>query len=201
MAEMIDCPGDGRRDQALGYLAGRLPEEDARAFEAHYFECEACWQEVRVSSELRDAFGKPAVAPAAPASRPSRGWLPLAAAAAIAFAAVGVWQFGRRGAVEAAPSVLRGGTAAALDVRIETTQGKLSFAWLPHPDAATYVVRVLSSDAAEVWKSEVREPRLELDPAILPASPAGASLLVQVEALDPMRQVVATSDPVPLPRP
>lgn len=198
---MIDCPGDGRRDQALAYLAGRLPEEEAQAFEAHYFACEACWQEVRVSSELRDAVGRPAVAPAAPATRPSRTWLPLAAAAAIAFAAVGVWQFGRRATVEPAPTVLRGGASAALQVRIEPKPGKLSVVWLPDPDAATYVVRVMSSDAVELWKSEVREPRLELDPAVLPAPSTGAALLVQVEALDPMRQVVATSDPVPLPKP
>ncbi len=198
----IDCPGAAQSDLTLQYLAGRLPDREARAFEAHYFGCEICAEDVRVSSELRDAYGRLAVAPATPASRPTRTWLPLAAAAAVCLAALGVWQAGRRAPVEPEPPVVRGSATAELAVRIEAgSPGKINVAWPANPDASTYVVRVLSPDAVEVWKSEVGEPRLEIDPAILPPPAAGSSLLVQVEALDPMRRVVATSEPAPLPKP
>ena len=62
MAKVVDCPGTGERDVAVLYLAGKLPEDEAEAFEAHYFECERCWEEVQRGSELRAALGKPAVA-------------------------------------------------------------------------------------------------------------------------------------------
>ncbi len=156
---------------------------------------------MQAGSELREVFGRPAVAPAALPARPARTWLPLAAAAAIAFVGLGIWQLGRRADVEPAQPVVRSGSTGALEVRVEAgPQGRLELAWPSHPEAATYVVHVLSSDGMELWKTEVREPRLDVDPAVLPAPAAGASLLIQVEGLDAMRQVVASSEPTPLPK-
>lgn len=201
MAKVIDCPNTGERDLALLYLAGKLPEDEAEAFEAHYFECESCWQDVQRGSELRAAFGKPAVAPAARATRSAWDWRPLAAAAVIAFVGLGVWQLTRRTAEEPTRPVLRGVNAEGLALKVETgPQGGIELTWPAHPDAATYAVEVLASDGVSVWKREIEEPRLNIGPAILPAPRAGISFLIKVEALDPMRQVVATSELTPLPQ-
>ena len=195
---MTDCLNGEQRDLALLYLAGRLPEDEAKAFEAHYFACERCARDVEEGSELRAALGRQAVTPSGREARSTPTWLPLAAAAAIAFVGVAVWQFGRRASVEPSQPVVRSSAAAVLEVRVEAGPGRnLDIAWPSHPDAAIYVVRVLSSDGTAVWKTELREPRLDLDPAVLP-TPSGASFLIEVEALDSMRQVVAASEPSPL---
>jgi CHAT domain-containing protein len=47
-------------------VAGKLPEEEAEAVEAHYFGCERCWSEVRAATEVRAAMEKPAGAPVVP---------------------------------------------------------------------------------------------------------------------------------------
>ncbi|MFW6202615.1 MAG: zf-HC2 domain-containing protein, partial [Gemmatimonadota bacterium] len=57
-----DAVGD---DVVEDYVAGRLSEAEAEAFEAHYFECDACWGRVRGALELYAAFSeRPAAGPA-----------------------------------------------------------------------------------------------------------------------------------------
>jgi anti-sigma factor RsiW len=202
VAKVIDCAKAGERDLALLYLAGRLPEDEAEAFEAHYFECENCWHDVQRGSELRAALGKPAVAPLAAATRSAWDWRPFAAAAVIAFVGLGVWQLTRRTAEEPNRPVLRGVNAEGLALKVETgPQGGINLTWPPHPDAATYEVEVVASDGVSVWKKETKEPRVTIGAAVLPAPREGISFVVKVEALDSMRQVVATSELTPLPQP
>lgn len=199
---MSDCPNGEQRDLALLYLAGRLPDDEAKAFEAHYFECERCARDVEEGSELRAALGRPAVAPAAVEVRSAWNWRPLAAAAAIAFVGLGVWQLARPAAEEPAPPVLRGASAEVLVVKIETAlQGGIDLSWPPHPDAAAYAIEVFASDGVRVWGTEVNEPRLSIGAGVLPAPVPGQPLEAEVRALDAMRQVVASSDPTPLPAP
>ena len=91
-------------------------------------------------------------------------------------------------------------TAADLALKVEAgSEGGFNLAWPSRPDAATYEVEVFASDGVSVWKKEIKEPRLSLDAAVLPGPRAGLSFLVKVEALDSMRQVVATSALTPLP--
>jgi hypothetical protein len=192
----------GEQDVAVLYLAGRLPEDDAEAFEAHYLQCDKCWEDVQRGIELRAALGKPPVAPAARATRFAWDWRPLAVAAAIAFVGLGVWRLTRRTADETSRPVLRGVNAERLDLKVETEpQGSFNLTWPPHPDAATYKIEVLASDGVSVWKTEIKETRLSIGAAVLPAPRTGISLLIRVEALDPMRQVVATSELTPLSHP
>ena len=202
MARAIDCPNARERDLTSLYLAGKLPEGEAEAFEAHYFECESCWQDVQRGRELRAALGKPEVEPAARVTRSARDWRPLAAAAVIAFVGLGVWQLTRRTAGEPTRPVLRGVNSEGLALKVETEpKGGINLSWPAHPDAATYEIEVLASDGVSVWRTEVKEPRLSIGPAVLPAPGKGISFLIKVEALDPMGQVVAKSELKPLPLP
>lgn len=199
----VECPGsaEGQRDLAPLYLAGKLTEKEAVAFEAHYLGCAKCREDITTGAALRELYGKPAVAASASASIDTvssrRKWLPLAAAAAIAFIGLGVWQAVRR---SPAPSVLRSGSAdGTLAVKIESgSRGSLKMAWTSHPGAAVYVAQAFTRDGASVWKSESREPRLEIEAAALPRGD-GAGLTIQIEAIDAMGRVVASSELVPVP--
>ena len=81
------------------YLLEEMPPEERDAFEAHFFECTACAEAVEAGASIAEgacdpqAFAPPQVVPfvtpTARAQRPSplAGWLPLAAAAALAIVA------------------------------------------------------------------------------------------------------------------
>jgi hypothetical protein len=181
------------------YLAGRLSEDEAEAFETHYFGCADCWEDVHRGSELRAAFGKPAVAPASRSVRPRRAWLPLAAAAVIAFVALGVWQLTRRTPVESTTPVVRG-AGEVLDLEVASgRQGGIDVRWPPHPNAATYEIEVLASNGASVWKTETPEPRVRIGPGVL-AAPRQTHE-VRVEALDSLGQVIASGQASLAPKP
>jgi putative zinc finger protein len=200
----IECPAtvEGQQDLVPLYLAGKLTEEDAEAFEAHYFACATCREEVRAGALLREFYGKPAVAAAGRPAPTRRSWLPLAAAAAIAFVGLGVWQLSRRTAEEPGQPVLRGPSAEVLVVRIETApRGGVELSWQTHPRAAVYQIQVFAADGTRVWRAEAKEPRLSIGSGVLPSPGPGKSFEVEVQALDSMQQVVATSDPIPLKTP
>jgi len=49
----MDCERAVRDEIAEGYVLGRLREEDRAAFEAHYFECARCFEEVRLLQAMQ----------------------------------------------------------------------------------------------------------------------------------------------------
>ena len=193
------CPYEGEREVRSLYLSGRLSEREAEAFEAHYFDCDRCAEAIEVGTKLRSALGNVPVRPAAAPSAPRHRWLPLAAAAALALGAFGIWQLARSPLEPAGGSVFRGGETQGTVVEVaRTPDGGAYVTWPAQPDASAYVVRVLSSDGIEVWKTETAEPRVRIDTAAL-SSQAGRSLVVEVETLDARRRVIATSGPTKVP--
>jgi len=87
-AEVID------RSVAEQYVAGSLSEAERDAFEAHYFSCARCFDELRTIEVLHDEMARRrSEILAEPVSEPNPPlWIPLlAAAAAIAFA-VAIWK-------------------------------------------------------------------------------------------------------------
>jgi len=84
----------GQRGTAERYLLGELSDTERQAFEAHYFECPWCGEDVKTTSAFlegaRQALGRPQ---RARAPRPARRWagatVGLAAAAAIGLVAAG----------------------------------------------------------------------------------------------------------------
>jgi tetratricopeptide (TPR) repeat protein len=94
----MDCRTIRERQVADEYRAGRLTPEEAEAYERHYFECDRCFEDLRLRDRLADALraeGKGILAPDA-GSREKREarWRPprpvWAGAFALAAAAVAV---------------------------------------------------------------------------------------------------------------
>ena len=134
----MECPGtaEGQRDLAPLYLAGKLTEKEAEAFEAHYLGCAKCREDVTTGAALRELYGRPAVAASATVSIDSastrRKWLPLAAAAAIAFVAVGIWHASRQSIEQPGQPTLRGPSAGVLVLEVKTgTDRGIELSWPP----------------------------------------------------------------------
>ncbi len=198
---MIDCPKGTERDLASRYLAGKLGEEEAVAFEEHFFACASCREDVERGSELRVVLGKEPIVAAIRPARARLTWLPLAAAAAIAFVGLGVWQMTRRSAGEPGRSVMRSTLPEVLELKASAgPAGSIELTWSPHPDAASYSVHVLAADDSSVWKAKTTEPRLTIASGVLPAPDGVTPLSVEVEAFDSMGQAVAKSELTPLPK-
>jgi hypothetical protein len=199
----IACPtaSENARDLVPLYLAGKLSETDAEAFETHYLGCAQCREDLQAGAALRELYGKPAVAALKRPAPARRTWLPLAAAAAIALVAVGVWN-SRKPAEAPGQPVLRGGSTGGLQVEVTSgPEGSIELSWPPHPNATAYEVQVLATDGVSVWRAEADEPHLRIAPGTLPTPLPDQSFVVEVQALDSMGAVVAASYPTPLPTP
>jgi hypothetical protein len=48
---MMKCRIEDRSQMIAAYLTGGLSEEEMAAFEQHYFQCEACWRELKIGQE------------------------------------------------------------------------------------------------------------------------------------------------------
>lgn len=196
----IDCVYADKHDLVALYLGGKLADADAEAFEAHYLSCERCWGEMERAGEIRTAMGVPAVV-RAPRSRGGRRdlWTPLAAAAVVAVIAVGLDRVSQP-SPSAGPTVYRGPSGGTFVVTARSTRsGEASLEWPAHPNAATYVLRIIASDGTPIMTSETPETKVALDVAALPPHGPGVSFLARVEALDATGLVVARSAPVRMP--
>jgi len=185
---MMDTPAACGFDETVAarYLAGRLADAEAEAFEAHYFGCERCWAEVRAAQELRAAL----VPKASPASR--RPWVPLAAAAAL-LGALGTWMLVRPGAE--GDRVYRAGRSSELDLSVSVGEAGVGISWPATPGARLYRVRVVTAEGALVTEREVAASPALLEKERLPAT----LLYVSVQALGQDGQVLAASSPRKLP--
>lgn len=85
----IDCGYVEDHDLVKSYLGGTLSEEEAEAFEAHYFECDRCWEEVNIANQIRaaTAAAPPIRIPSKPRRTLRSAWPALAIAAAVAIVA------------------------------------------------------------------------------------------------------------------
>jgi Putative zinc-finger len=87
---MMEQAHDPEMKIAERYFLGELTNDEAEAFEAHYFECPTCAEYVREEMVMIEAGRevapnwRPKVVPIWP--RPNRQWLPTAAAAVLAVA-------------------------------------------------------------------------------------------------------------------
>jgi len=188
------CPYENELEIRSLYLAGKLPAKDAEAFEAHYFICERCAEAVEMGAKLRMALENVPVHAAPASARAARTWLPLAAAAAIALVAAGIWTARRPTELPDRP-VLRGGLTGDFAVRVETgPSGATEASWQPPRGATAYVVRVVRPDGLEIWKTETREPHAAIPLSELTSAGPVEKLLVEVEALDARGRVISSGE-------
>lgn len=186
------CTRAEEGDLIARYLAGKLSDEEAEAFEAHYFECEGCWDATQRALEVRSAFaamdGERDAAREAPGRSRWATWRPLAAAAVVAGLLVGTWGLvAERGGAPPA-EVLRG---AEEDFAAEGSliDGALTGAWPRVPRAEVYRVRLFTADGVLLLEQELSDTTV----AVRAASRADEVLYWEVEALDELRQIVARS--------
>jgi hypothetical protein len=188
-------------DVDVRYLAGRLDEAEAAAFEEHVFGCERCWALVRGGVAVRaagESASAAAVAPApgsggtGPAPRWAGGWRPLALAAGLAAVAFGVWRVSTGGGPEGA-DVLRG-AGSALPVAAELTATGWRVSWPAVTDAGSYRVRIYSEDGMLRLEREVTDTVLAGSSADLGGP---GPFLADVEALDAVRGAAARSGLTP----
>lgn len=219
------CPETGDRDLAAAYVAGRLDEPEAEAFEAHWFECDACWSRVKRAEEVRAAFrgveegeegerppraagegperggrpgeGTPGHAPPDPGPiRRARRWLPVAAAAALVAVGFGIGDVVRRSFPAAEDPVYRGaGSTIDLD-RAELGAAGVEVGWSAVPGADLYRVRLYDAEGRLLAEEESADTTVAVSGVPSAASRPGAPLYVQVEALDELREVIGRSSGV-----
>jgi len=203
-ADGIDCAGVAENDLIARYVAGRLEGDEAEAFEAHYFACRRCWEDLQRALEVRAAFAPDDSAETAPRATgsasptrafPRKRWarwgIPIAAAAAIL--AVVIWRGGSGPVPEGPGSALRG-EAPALDLRGDVRADTVIAAWSSVPNADLYRLSLHTADGALLLQRETADTSIRVLRDSIPSEAGYWS----VEALDALRKVVARSRLVPL---
>ena len=188
-----DCPFDEDVDIEARYLSGRLSEEEAEAFEAHYFACDRCFALVQRGAEIRATeSSSPSVS-----ARRRRAWWPSLATAAGLILAAGIWRTlpneapHSPAAAASDSNVLRGaGTTVAL--RATASDSTLFATWSPVERASSYRVRLLGEDGSLLTEHEVSDTNARLAVPLRDGRRA-APVYVQVQALGPLHEIVAAS--------
>ena len=86
----MDCIQAAREDVLERYVAGSLSDEDRDAFEAHYFTCDRCFDDLQTLQAIRDELPRLSPDLAGPSRRWLPAWAPAAAVAATIVLAVGL---------------------------------------------------------------------------------------------------------------
>jgi hypothetical protein len=189
----MTCDFVDQHDLDRRYIEGRLSEAEAAAFEEHFFGCERCWQLVKGGAGVRAGLQ---ASPAISSGRASLPWKPLALAAGIVVVALGAWRvIASRSAAES--DGFRG-TGDSLTVNATFSSGTLRLHWPSAQGATGYRVRISQSDGSLLFSRDVSDTSLVLAVDSLPAPAPGASLYLDVQGFDDLRQPVARSPLVPL---
>lgn len=224
----ITCPIAANSDVDARYVAGNLGADEAEAFERHYFECEQCWAAVERGVEVRAALNTGSELHAGPSllrppdalkleaiggrrigsppaarrgSRTLTALFPALAAAAVLFVAVAVWQLRESGApARIAPNAdsMRGTSDKVLAVSAHVTNTALTAAWSRLRDAESYRIRLLGADGTLFFQREISDTSIAIPIDSLSVADGHRAMYLEVQALNPLRRVVARSTPVPV---
>jgi hypothetical protein len=202
----VQCPYGPSSDIDARYLAGTMPPKEAEAFEEHYFACDRCFAAVQRGTEIRAALhathGKRSassesqVIPIAPSRRRIAAWQPALAAAALVVVAVGIREARRPPTLPEtllASSNATRGAAPALAITSHATTTVLVAAWSTPPAARSYRVRLLGGDGSLLFERETADTSIMLPLELLRARGTKAPVYWEVQALDALRAVVASS--------
>jgi len=205
---MSGCPAEERFDD---YLLDRMQESEKEAFEAHYFECPACFERLKERDEIRHVIKSGAVFPpgeepvfekakkAAFLRRPwslfaPRPWA-WAGAAAMVLAAVLIFMPRSRGpATEFVlddAAILRGAAVSLLSPLGDIPGAPAVFEWRAVGGEVDYQVSL--SGAEPLWKEMTSETRLLVPDDIQARLTAGVAYTWQVKAFSRVGTLLAAS--------
>jgi hypothetical protein len=179
----LTCAEVEERDLEAAYLAGRLDDATAEAYEAHYFGCDRCWSALRRAQEIRGAL--------VPRPAGVRQWQrPLAVAAGVALlVAAGWWATLQRR--PGSGDTLRG-AGDSLVVQLRRSPGGALLVWPAWTGADRYRVRAYDANGVLLAEREAEDTTMEL------TIPPGAAF-VDVTALDLLREPLVGSGLVRVP--
>ena len=208
----VTCTRVEAEDLDARYLAGTLSEEEAEAFEEHYFGCDRCWAAVQLGLDVRAATaaadsespggapaltigrGRPARLQGTPPSR--RRWWPIAVAASVAVLTVAVWQWDDASRIVPIDDAVRG-PSDSIHVVASTRGRMMTVSWPPKPSADRYGVRLQKSDATVIVERIISDTSLAVPRDSLVGVTAGERVYWEVRALDALRRTIARSRLVP----
>jgi hypothetical protein len=188
----LTCAVVDAQDLDTRYLAGRLTEEEAASFEAHYFGCDRCWALVRGGAAVAAARPR---GPAIARTRREFPWRPLAMAAAIGLVAVGTWQVLDRGTV---PRDVVRGAGDSIALRIEST-APIHLVWPADPRASSYRLRIFDEQGQLLFQRELSDTTWTASPTDSGSiGSARGRRLLEIEAFDSLRRPIVRSPLTPL---
>ncbi len=195
----ITCADTDERDLEARYAASQLSEDEAEAFEEHYFSCDRCWTLVQRAVEIR-AVEIRAVEIRAVENRSRRAtswrsiatsrWLAIAAAATIVVAGtLSVDDWRSRGS----EAVTMRGSTDSLHVVTHTRGTMLVASWTRVVEASSYRARLYSASGTVLHQREVTDTTIAVSAASLPKTAPDAELYWEIQAMNRTRQVVGRS--------
>jgi hypothetical protein len=202
-----NCPYGDESDIDARYLAGTLSPAESAVFEEHYFSCDRCFAKVQRGNEISAALGSTSASasssrgapiPLARARNRFVTWRPALAAAALVIVAFGIRQVarqhpsGRPASADSAAEASRGG-APVLSLTTRGTQTTMVAVWSSIPAARSYRVRLLGPDGSLLFKVETPDTSITLSRDLLSGAADKSTAYWDVQALDALREVVATS--------
>jgi anti-sigma factor RsiW len=195
------------RDYIDEYLLNRLSEKDKAAFEEHYFNCQACFQELKARAEVLrviknrgqelfrtpDHAGLPLARPRKPALKPA-----LWGAAAAAAVALIVFIILDTRPPQTAPTftlsgddTVRGQAIGLISPRGDVASLPVFLEWSPLGEGAEYTVTLF--DQQRLWSETTQECRIRLPEEVRQRMVAGQTYSWQVKAFSSQGALTAIS--------
>ena len=207
-SRVLECPTALDGEALAGYLTGRLSDEEAEAFEEHFFSCEDCWALVHSAAAARSSFveqeGPPAYASGVVSAgpevrRPLRPrWSILLPAAALAAAVAGVALFGLPDPEPRAPGEVFRGAEQTMSLEAELEGRVLTARWSPVPGAVGYELRGYDDEGRLIVAAEGEETAQAVDLEAAGLVGAAGVVSIDVVALDGFGQAMRRSARVTL---
>lgn len=157
----MDCDRVRTEEIAERYLLGRLTEPDRDAFEAHFFECDACLDHLRTLEALQAELASTALLPErATAIRRAPMWVWAVAALVLAATTAGLWFAISPGTRAPAPRVTQERAAPAPETsspRPEPNAAVLELARVEPPPYFPVTLRGARDRAAETFDAAMTQ--------------------------------------------
>ena len=199
---------DDRIDE---YLLGRLSAEDKTAFEEHYFNCPACFEELKIRAEVLSVIrdkgqalfpaaaqpGRIRIRPKNPVLKPVWLW---GAAAGVTAVIIGIFLLAPSPQTPpvftlSGDDTVRGQALGLISPRGDVALPPAYLEWTPLAEGTEYSVSLFEQQ--RLWSETTRESRIRLPEEVRGKMVPGRSYSWQVKAFSPEGALTALSSRLP----